>query len=170
MIFLDKLVKISLFLALVLAACSTATFHSKYGSWSPSRRYRVDLVQRDFGQTLLLRDHKTEDLVFSMQIQRNFECVWDPKERAIAILDNFASNENRLLIMDLQSGHTLLTATRESVSGATAGMSIKYGHVYFEKPKWRADFALSCYIEMYDPISEASAPSFKTNLRFALNK
>jgi len=144
-------------IALALAGVSCVT---EYGMRdSPKREYIVGF--EDFNgtvkeaRTLVIRRRNETASIFKLPIRRDVKLVWEPAENAVGIIDEFASNENRLIVVGLPKGNTLAEVSRLNI-GKWGLDGTNYSHVYIGSLKWERGNLLAD-VEMYNRLSDSGA-------------
>jgi hypothetical protein len=155
---------------LLSASCDTVHLSSleNQALHSPSGIYEAlleEVAERSgLSRQLVVQRSGTHSVVVTIPINRHAEIAWSPDESAVAILDYFASNENRILIFLLPSGNQIKEVGRDNtfISIGTNGASAKeYSHVYFSRPKWITSRKMRATVAMYDRLSLVPPEEYK---------
>lgn len=119
---------------------------------------------------LIIEAKRDRTIIFSLPIQRHVELTWSPEDRAVGVLDHFASNENQILIVNLISRRLLLKVSRDNLSkwNESVPSGLEYSHVQFSELRWVSPKTLRASIEMYNPISARTAKSYAGVIEIAL--
>jgi len=119
---------------------------------------------------LLLEISNHRSVVFALPIERNVELSWSSEEREAALLDNFASNENRIMVADLPSGQVRLEISRENASLLNSNLppATEYSHVYFSKLAWVKPRNIRVFVRMYDRLSHSVPKDYEGTCEFVL--
>lgn len=101
--------------------------------------------------------------VLRFPIQRQVEVVWAPDESALAVIDAFAVNENRVVVFALPSGRPLYELRRDDICELNPALpcGTQYSHVYFEQVGWVAPFQIQASVHMINPL----APNLPQEIR-----
>lgn len=115
---------------------------------------------------LLIRYRNAPSSVFRLSVERGVRLVWSPDVSALAILDDYASNENRIIAVGLPTGRKLIEVSRRNLEQLDPSLEAKkYSHVYFEKLKWISSTTFEAQVSMYDRLSESVPPAYHKKLR-----
>jgi hypothetical protein len=81
--------------------------------------------------------------------------VWSEHGDQVAIIDDFASNENRVEVFSLPSGRKFLTTSRDNWNNLNKDLPspTNYSHVYFSDLVWAEPRKMKLRLEMYDRLS-----------------
>lgn len=125
---------------------------------SPSGRFSAELEVSEVSpqgveKRLILRNSRTDKMVMDYPVERHASIVWSSGEDKAVIIDSFASNQNRLIIIDLEGGgqEVVDRETAERFDSNAARLQ-KYSHVYFRHVRWRRKGRLVCEVEIFNPI------------------
>ena len=150
-----------------LFGCATCEW-SNMKSDSPKGGYVaiIEEVERHVGIPRDLSIKKKIDMsqIFSMPVERNATAIWSPDESTVAILDDYASNENRVIAVGLPDGKRLVEACRSNLVKYDSKFDgTKYSHVYFHNLQWKKG-GLLADVYMYDRLTESVPTSCHRNI------
>jgi hypothetical protein len=146
-------------------------------STSPSGHYAVTLENSKSGleKSLIVRENSTKRVVVEYQVERGASLVFSPSEETVVVVDNFASNENRLSIFDLKTNYCQMVG-REigQLDPASRDTMLQYSHVYFRDVRWMGNDTITCFVDVYDPllpnVGKPSMLSLTTPVKWAWRK
>jgi hypothetical protein len=141
---------------LVIAGCASSSRQVTTATLrSPSGRYAGAFEDSDleFAKRLVVRDQTTKQVLVNYQVERDAVLVFSPSEERVVVIDNFASNENRLCIFDLRTNHCQVVG-REigQLDPASRHTMLQYSHVYFRDLQWLGNDIITCIVDVYDPL------------------
>jgi hypothetical protein len=133
---------------------------SYYGN-HPEEKRILEIVSRDNGSP-----------IFECVVERNVKFSWSPDGDAVSLVDNFASNENRVHVVDLSQGQTILLISRENahIQASTVPAPVNYSHVYFSDIKWIGRNKIRLAIEMYNSLSAEVPNSYSGSYDVELSR
>jgi hypothetical protein len=127
---------------------------------SPTGNYSARLQVSEaspqvFEKRLIIQDARRESIVVDLPIERSASIVWCSGKNKAVVIDSFASNENRLIIIDLDAG-VREVIDRQTVQkfDSNALALQKYSHVYFRNVRWINSKVVACKVEMFDPVTD----------------
>ena len=156
----------SLIVLWILTGCCTP----KSGSdaevrWkSPSGAYLAvfavsETSEGSESRSLVIKSCSDSHVLFSMAVERFVRVAWAGDDLCAAVVDDYGSSENRVILVGLPRGERLAEVTADSLQGIYPGLpSRDYSHVYFDRVKWTAPRRFEAEVFMYDPLSDRVPP------------
>jgi hypothetical protein len=144
----------------LVVGCTADKQDSALRSDSPGKRYSAYIQETAGGsgaRSLILTVESKEKhaILFSLPLERYAKVVWSPDGNQVAIVDDFASNENRIEIFGLPAGKHLLTISRDEWQNLNSGSPspTNYSHMYFSDLAWVGPQKVKLKVAMYDRLS-----------------
>ena len=166
-----KLASISLLV--LLAGCAADKQNAGLKWNSPGNGYSAH-IQEAPGDTgspslnLVVESMDKRAILFSLPLQRHAKVVWSQHGDQVAIMDDFASNENRVEFFSLPSGRRFLTISRDNWYNLNKDLPspTNYSHVCFSDLVWTEPRKVKLKIEMYDRLSSTVPEEYAGNCQF----
>ena len=159
----------------MLGGCVLGSRTSELPSVSPGKLYSAT-IQDDPGDaghqhhSLIVESSSNHAPIFSLPLERGAEVIWSPDGKAVAVIDKFASNENRVEIFGLPPGQRLLTISRDSAFAVESNVPspTSYSHVYFSDVVWAGSQKVKLKLEMYDRLNSTVPKDYEGSVEFAV--
>jgi hypothetical protein len=160
-------------LLVLLAGCAADKQNTGLKWASPGNVYSAYLQEApgDTGSqslNLVVESRDKHAILFSLPLQRHAKVVWSQHGDQVAIIDDFASNENRIEIFSLPSGRKFLTISRDNWYNLNKDLPspTNYSHVYFSDLVWTEPQKVKLKVEMYDRLSLTVPEEYAGNCQF----
>jgi hypothetical protein len=157
----------------LMAGCASQRQSSGLRWSSPGGAYIAHIHENsvDAGNqsiSLVVESKADHSVIFSLPVERHVEVVWSPRGDQVAIVDVFASNENRVEIFRLPTGQRLLTISRDDWNDRNSGLPspTNYSHVYFSDLVWTEPQRVKLNVEMYDRLSSTVPEEYESSCQF----
>ncbi len=107
-----------------------------------------------------------------MSVERDVSVFWSPLGDECALLDCYASNESRVLVVDVAAGKLFLEINRANLSDRmhTVPETRDYSHFALSHFKWVSPTEFAVHVFMYDPLTNSVKRSYRGVLRFELSR